>query len=448
MTTIIGNSFGTVTVEDDSPAAIARDVAMVSRLTAVPSILQVICQMTGMGFAAVARVTGGSWTACAVRDEISFGLEPGGQLQIETTLCREVRSARTPIIIEHASQDSVYADHHTPRLYGLESYISVPILLRDGEYFGNLCAIDRRPFPLSAPQIRETFRLFAELIAGQLHDERRYLETDDALASERVTAELREQFIAVLGHDLRSPLGACGAIGEIMKREPDRARVAELGKRLLVSVRRMSSMIDDVLDFARGRMGAGMALTLALEHNLDVLLASVISELQLAGQGPQIQADIRLGGPVLCDPGRVQQVLSNLVKNALVHGSQDMPIGVKVRSDARDLRIEVTNRGTPIAREELERIFEPYARASQATGRRQGLGLGLYICRQIVQAHGGTLRVTSTASEGTRFVATLPVAPVAPAAATPVSPSAGPQAALPGASAPSLSQVKLPTFGD
>ena len=339
-----------------------------------------------------------------MRDEIAFGLAPGAQLAVETTLCREVRKARTPIVIEHASRDITYAAHHTPKLYGLESYISVPIVLRNGEYFGNLCAIDRRPMRL-APQIRETFRLFAELIAGQLEDERRHFETDDALTSERATAQLREQFIAVLGHDLRSPLSACAAIGEIMVRNPDPAQVSQFGQRLLGSTQRMSSLIDDVLDFARGRMGGGMILSLAQENHLDVLMTHVVSELQLANPGREIRCDIRLAGPVVCDAGRIQQVLSNLVKNALVHGSRDQPIIVRVHIEERQLSMEVVNGGTAIAPEEIERIFEPYARGSL----RQGLGLGLYICRQIIQAHGGTIGVTSSCETGTRFRATLPL---------------------------------------
>lgn len=388
----------------ESPESIARDVAVVSRLSAVPAILQVICQSTGMGFAAVARVTGNSWTACAVRDEIAFGLAPGSQLGIQTTLCTEVRATRSAIVIEHASRDSTWSSHHTPKIYGLESYISVPIVLRSGEYFGNLCAIDRRPVAL-APAIRETFRLFAELIASQLHDERRHLETDDALSVERTTAELREQFIAVLGHDLRSPLGACAAIGEIMMRAPERVRVAEFGQQLLGSTRRMSSLIDDVLDLARGRMGAGMAVSLAPENDLATLLVDVVSELRLANPDRDVEADIRLEGPVVCDARRIQQVLSNLVKNALVHGTRDKPVVARVESDAQHLSIEVTNGGPPIAPEEMERIFEPYARGN----RRQGLGLGLYICRQIMQAHGGTITVASSGAEGTRFLARLPL---------------------------------------
>ena len=122
------------------------------RISAVPSLLRLICQNTGMGFAAVARVTDGTWTACAVQDDIEFGLVPGGQLDVHTTLCSEARAARQPVVIDHASQDPVYRDHHTPRLYNIESYISVPIVLPNGDYFGNLCAIDPRPRVVSDPR--------------------------------------------------------------------------------------------------------------------------------------------------------------------------------------------------------------------------------------------------------------------------------------------------------
>ena len=116
----------------NSPASIStldRDIDAVGRIDAVPSILNVLCQMTGMGFAAVARVTQDSWTACAVQDLIGFGLLPGGQLDVNTTLCKEVRESHRSIAIDHASQDPVYRHHHTPRIYSIESYISVPIVL-------------------------------------------------------------------------------------------------------------------------------------------------------------------------------------------------------------------------------------------------------------------------------------------------------------------------------
>ena len=101
---------------NDSPESIAHDVAAVGRISAVPSILKIVCSNTGMRFAAVARVTDGTWTACAVEDHIAFGLLPGGQLDVHTTLCKEARAARQPVVFDHASEDARYRDHHTPRI--------------------------------------------------------------------------------------------------------------------------------------------------------------------------------------------------------------------------------------------------------------------------------------------------------------------------------------------
>src|ERR1700761_2428619 len=128
---------------------LARDIEAVQRIDAVPSILRMICKNTGMGFAAVARVTEQSWTACAVQDEVNFGLAPGGQLDLHTTLCFESRAARASIVIDNFGNDPVYKGHHTARIYNLGSYISVPIVLPDGSYFGNLCAIDSNPNEIS-----------------------------------------------------------------------------------------------------------------------------------------------------------------------------------------------------------------------------------------------------------------------------------------------------------
>jgi GAF domain-containing protein len=155
----------------DSPEAITEDVFAVGRIGAVPTLLDVLCSMTGMRFAAVARVTENTWTICAVRDDINFGLRPGGQLDVETTLCIEAKRALEPIVIERASTDERYRDHHTPNLYSIESYVSVPIVLQDGRYFGNLCAIDPAPAKLKDSKVLDMFKSFAALIASQLDSE-------------------------------------------------------------------------------------------------------------------------------------------------------------------------------------------------------------------------------------------------------------------------------------
>jgi signal transduction histidine kinase len=386
---------------------IARDVAAVARIGAVPSMLRVICKNTGLGFAAVARVTEGTWTACAVHDNIEFGLVAGGQLDVHTTLCSESRALRAPIVVDHASIDPLYQNHHTPRIYNIESYISVPIILPNGEYFGNLCAIDPRPAVVSDSRTLTMFSLFSELIALQLESEREQTATEAALFDERATAELREQFIAVLGHDLRNPLAAVGATAELLTRRDDPGLVS-LGTRLRATTRRMSRLIDDVLDFARGRLGGGLGVTLSPTDDIADALADVIAELRTANAGRVVLEQIHVDRSIECDRGRVQQLLSNLLANALNHGAPDQPVHVNAAIEADELVISVSNLGRPIALDDLANVFQPYWRSStsQPSG---GLGLGLYICSQIVEAHVGTLSVSSSADEGTCFVARIPV---------------------------------------
>ena len=108
------------------------DIDAVGAIDAVPTILNVVCRVTGMGFAAVARVTEERWICCAVNDEIQFGLQPGGELKVETTICHEMRQSREAVVIDHVAEDELYCRHHTPAMYGFQSYISMPIFLKDG----------------------------------------------------------------------------------------------------------------------------------------------------------------------------------------------------------------------------------------------------------------------------------------------------------------------------
>src|ERR1700761_1247983 len=112
------------------------DVLSVSRIEAIPTILDVVCRVTGMGFAAVARVTEEQWVACQVLDNINFGLKAGGELKLETTICHEIRQTAEAVIIDNVADDPVYCGHPTPALYGFRSYISVPITRKNGVFFG------------------------------------------------------------------------------------------------------------------------------------------------------------------------------------------------------------------------------------------------------------------------------------------------------------------------
>jgi signal transduction histidine kinase len=393
----------------DAAEDIARDVATIAQIQAVPTLLRVLCETTGMGFAAVARVTDGTWTACAVRDNINFGLKAGGQLDVNTTLCIEVRASRKPIVIDHASIHPEYCTHHTPQHYGIESYISVPIVLPEGVYFGNLCAIDPRPAKISEDRIVSMFTLFAELIALELDNERKRALSESALLNERTASELREQFIAILGHDLRNPLNAIAACGYLLQKSSADHALANIATRIITNVKRMSGLIDDVLDFARARLGGGIALQMEEVFDMDRALAAIVSELKDAQPGRVIDSKIDHGFQIQCDRGRIQQLASNLLANALTHGSKGAPVKFTAEVCGPDLVIEVCNDGEPIPADSIEKIFAPFWRSGTAENR-QGLGLGLHICSQIVKAHHGTLAVQSSREHGTKFTATLPLA--------------------------------------
>lgn len=400
MTSVVNNA-------DQLSGASAVDA--IARISVVPKILQAVAHVTGLRFAAVARVTETSWTACAVHDAIDFGLRPGGELLLETTLCNEIRQSHQALVFGQASSDPVFSRHPTPILYGFESYISVPIIQADGRFFGTLCALDPQPAKLDDQSVR-TLELFADLIAAQLDIEQRLEESDGALHAAEDTAKLRDQFIAVLGHDLRSPLQALALGTEMLRQAPLPARWETHLDRMKRSSDRMSGLIGDVLDFARGRLGGGIPVHPRSDDSLSAQIRQVIAEVQSSSPGQVIQASLRLHAPVVCDPERVAQLFSNLLANAAAHGDPSAPICVKARSDASGLSLSVSNGGTPIPADTRARLFEPFWRGRSEQGGPSlalGLGLGLYIAAEIAKAHGGTLEVASDTSM-TTFVFKLP----------------------------------------
>ncbi len=385
------------------------DLDAVGRIEAISRILEVVCRTTGLGFSAVARVTDSRWVACAVRDEIAFDLEPGGELPLDSTLCDEIRRRREMIVIEDVRADERFRCHPTPRMYGFRSYISVPIILADGRFFGTLCAIGPEPAPLKRPETVSMFRLFADLIAFHLDSQIRLVASEKALLDEREASQLREQFIAVLGHDLRNPLGAVRSGLALLGRLPKGAESEKVLGMVQRSVLRMTGLIDDVLDFARGRLGAGLSFDREPESNLDGLLDQVVRELESSRPGRRVERDVRIGRVVFCDGRRLAQMLSNLLANALTHGDPDGPVRVRYLDSAGALDIAVENRGATIPPEVLARLFQPFSRGDVRPGG-QGLGLGLYIASEIARAHRGRLEVESAAGE-TRFTFRMPLDP-------------------------------------
>ncbi|BCW91060.1 Adaptive-response sensory-kinase SasA [Alphaproteobacteria bacterium SO-S41] len=382
------------------------DIEAVGRISAVPTILDVVCRTTGMGFAAVARVTEDRWIACSVKDDIAFGLVPGGELKVETTICHEIRASGDAVVIDHVAENAAWRTHHTPLQYGFQSYISMPIVRADGSFFGTLCAIDPNPARLETPEIVGMFKLFAELIAFHLDAHDSLAASEASLAGERTQSQLRDEFIAVLGHDLRNPLAAIDAGARLLEREKLDPKTAGILKLMQTSVSRMSALINNVLDFARGRLGGGLAVERHAAAPLAPLLEQVIAEFRSGTPDRTIDAEIAIDLPVRCDEGRIAQLLSNLIGNALTHGAVDGPIRVRAATEGEVFELSVANGGTPIPEATQAKLFQPFTRG-EIQQHKEGLGLGLYIASEIARAHNGALSVASSPEE-TRFTLRMP----------------------------------------
>lgn len=391
--------------------SLEADIVLVGAIPAVRSILEVACQATGMGFAAVARVTSDRWIACQTLDRVNFGLVSGSELPVKTTLCDEVHAQREAIVIDDVANDPVYAKHHTPEMYGLQSYISVPIILADGSFFGTLCAIDGKPAKLTQTSIPAMFRLFAQLIAGQIDDQRLLLQTQTLLSESRETSDLREQFIGVLGHDLQNPLSAFQAGARLLLREPQTPKAQAILAAMERTADRMSKLVGHMLDLARGRLAGGIKIEPINGAPLATTLDQVLGEIRASNPGRRIDATYEIDQPVHVDHARLAQLFSNLLGNAIAYGSSEHPIVVRAAAESGSFELSVANRGAAIEPDVFKRLFLPFQRG-HSDGK--GLGLGLYIAAQIARAHGGALSATSNVHE-TKFTFRLPIKKSGPA---------------------------------
>lgn len=370
------------------------DVKAVNSIPAVSNILEVVCRSTGMGFAAVARVTAEKWVACALLDKIQFGLKPGGELELETTICNEIRQNHQAVVINHVSEDEYFAKHHTPLMYGFQSYISVPIILKSGEFFGTLCAIDPQPAIINTPETIGMFNLFAELIAFHLDGINELALTEKTLLEEREIAELREHFIAILGHDLRNPLNAILNSTQLLKRVTSDERSEKLLGIIQKSSFRMNGLIENMLDFASGRLGSGIILNKKENEAIENIINEVVNELEANYPDRVIDIQFNLLQPVCCDGKRLAQLLSNILGNALIYGHADEPIKVNAQSNDEEFQLSVTNKGNSITAETMEKLFSPFSRGD-INSNQKGLGLGLFIASEIALAHGGKIEASS-----------------------------------------------------
>jgi sigma-B regulation protein RsbU (phosphoserine phosphatase) len=282
------------------------------------------------------------------------------------------------------------------RMQGFVDEVAMDLVAHDGSKIQILVnAVERRN--AAGDLVRTDFAIFKA--TERRRYERALIEakdaTDRAVLAEQEASQLREQFIAVLGHDLRNPLASISSgVRLLTEGEAVSAKGRRILSLMLGSVLRASDLIDNVMDFARGRLGDGLTLSRDASAPLAPALEQVIAEIVSVSPDRLIETEIAIGEAVDCDRVRLGQLLSNLLGNAVTHGSRVDPISVRAAKSGGMLEISVTNGGRPIDEATRQRLFQPFFRG-ELRPNQAGLGLGLHIASEIAKAHGGTLEVTS-----------------------------------------------------
>ncbi|MCF0072860.1 ATP-binding protein [Dyadobacter sp. CY261] len=403
----------------------AQDIRRVSQIQIVPTLLDVICETTGMGFAAVARVTEDRWITCSVRDDIQFGLVPGSELEIKTTICNEIRDSGQPVVIDHVQANALFCRHHTPLTYGFQSYISYPIFLKTGSFFGTLCAIDPSPAQLDNHKIRGMFAAFADLISFHLQQIELLEHSDHAVRnlSRQLINSLDEnrQYRHISSHTLQEPLRKLRIFSGMLVdsiRGQHLEKAEQLALRINSGAERFSTLIKNLSSFASLETSESKIQPTDLEYIVGLVCAQMRSELE------EKKATIQVGvlPTVTGIPDQLEQLFHHLFENALKFAKDSVPLTLSIHCkaivyyenaggglpDGQYVEILITDNGIGIEQSQLEKIFDMFSQLTPDP-RELSEGIGLTICRKIVRNHSGQISITSQENVGTTVSLTLPV---------------------------------------
>ncbi|MBD8530664.1 MULTISPECIES: HAMP domain-containing sensor histidine kinase [unclassified Massilia] len=327
---------------------------------------------------------------------------------LETPQSDAERTAKSKGLGERGKDDTAAETHAEARL--LSGYTVVQLV---SEYR----ALRSSVLTLWADDIGDSQR-------AHLADVTRFNEAvDQALAEsiaryEYMVKQSQNMFLAILGHDLRNPLGTVVTGASFMMQATDIApKYVLVATRMFNSARRMSKLINDLIDFTRTHLGPGIPIRVR-QGSVVALCEEVVNELRTFHAEQLIELHLPPQLDAIFDESRLAQVLSNLIGNAIQYGSADTAVTVRVTADETDVVIAVNNHGRAIEPDKLSSIFDPMVRIAASINsatsdytERTSLGIGLFISREIVHAHGGRIELASTEADGTTFTVTMPRLP-------------------------------------
>ncbi len=381
------------------------DIEDIQSLSIIPTILDVICESTQMGFAAIARVTEDTWITCGVLDKLSFGLSVGDELDISTTFCNQVRKTDQIVVIDHVDTDNTYVNHPIPKQYGFQSYISVPIIKKNGEFFGTLCALDLKPNKVNNAKVIDMFNMFSGLISSHLDVVKTMNSQVDLIKKKE---DELENYSFITSHDLQEPLRKIQFLTDLLEHNETR-NLSKKGKKLFNSIKtsatRMRNIVNDLLKYSQNAPNPNLLEDVKM-HKLILRVEFRLIEIFKQNNSKLIINDL---GKLPVLPLQMEQLFFNLFSNSLKfkHPERDLVITInstiasganfnveKLLKDVEYCEIEVTDNGIgfdPIYSEKIFKMFQ-YLKHSEDN---KSTGMGLAIAKRIAHNHEGEIIATS-----------------------------------------------------
>src|SRR5690606_3032061 len=377
-------------------------------LNEIPSLQE---QLTYLGFSTdmsvVSIVTSylENWVVCKSHNPLIQHIKPGTVSQFD-------KSISTSSLVKSTFLRETQDNTHLVRIKGemntpaFPTTLTHPIYHTNGNIFGLLCALGPVSTSRNSGKLKDIYQFHSEHITTSIALVERFEELEHRLRIEREIAEKHATYMAVLGHDLRNPVGTIRMCSDIIKKAQPNPVILKNADLIKSSSYRMQELIDSMLDTAQSKFGDGIKIEKKIDN---VFLANslyhVVEEIK-AINSIQIKTSLKLTEPVNCDAQRLAQLLSNLLSNAVNHGDGQQ-ISMVVKTTKKNFLLTVANTGPIIPSTKIKKIFEPYF-SEHAANNKNGLGLGLYISSQIAQSHGGSLKVKSNKEE-TVFKLSIPL---------------------------------------